>query len=144
MTNDNDSYHENPFLKLLKVSKKDKQQEKSDIFVKKIEVSGNTTGGISKSALRRRKRKSKEELKPKMNELLTSLDVDTSTTKIVERKFVESSKVNKNLPNAAKRTGHLKILSQENKNFNQVLQNPQFRTSPFDALKQAISNNLKK
>lgn len=145
-TQDDSSYHENPFLKLLKVSKKDKQQEKSTTFAKKIEVNGNTSGGISKSSLRRRKRKAKEELKPKMNELLMSLDEPTNkNVKIVEKAgFIASSKTNKNLPNAAKRTGHSKILSQENKNFSSVLQNPKFRTSPFNALKEAIAQNLGK
>lgn len=142
-----ETYHENPFLKLSKISKKDKQTEKSNTFVKKVQVGANTTGGISKSSLRRRKRKEKEELKPKMNELLTSLDEPLTITKIVERKptgFVQSSKLNLNQPNAAKRTGHSKILSKENKNFQKVLQNPQFRTSPFAALKDAIAQNLQK
>lgn len=128
------------------MSKKDKQQEKSNTFAQKIEVNLNTSGGISKSALRRRKRKAKEELKPKMNELLMSLDEPTNkNVKIVEKaEFIESSKAKKNLPNAAKRTGHSKILSQENKNFNSVLQNPGFRASPFNALKEAIAQNLGK
>lgn len=154
-TNEQDSdYHENPFLKLLKVTKKDKQLSKSQNFSQKFDSSTlNTSSNISKSALRRRKRNARNELKPKMDELLQNLP---ETTNILESsathkskdsnvtKFIKSSKTSANLPNATKQTGHAKIMTQESKNFTNVLKNPQFRTSPFSALKDAIAQNLQK
>lgn len=148
--NEKDSdYHENPFLKLLKVSKKDKQLSKSQNFTQKFDSANlNTTGSISKSALRRRKRHARDQLKPKMDELLQNLP---ETTNIVETnpgtnpgttKFVKATKKSANLPNAAKQTGHAKIMNQESKNFANVLKNPQFRSSPFSALKNAIAQNM--
>lgn len=148
---DTSDYHENPFLKLLKVSKKDKQINKSQNFTQQLESrSFNTSSGASKSSLRRRKRKAKEELKPKMDELLQSLPattniVDAPTSKKdsgAPKKYINSSKGPANIPNATKKTGHSKIMHQESKNFNSVLKDPQFRASPFSALKNAIAQNL--
>lgn len=143
-------YHENPFLKLLKISKKEKQHNKSVNFTNSLtdKVTFNTSNGVSKSSLRRRKRKDKDVLKPKMDELLTSLpDFKTTTikTSIVTPKakeFVKSTKENLNKPNANKTTGHNIILKQEYKNFSNVLKNPEFKKSPFSALKAAIQQNL--
>ncbi|KAG2734452.1 hypothetical protein G9P44_002458 [Scheffersomyces stipitis] len=151
-------FHENPLLKLSKISKKEKQQQKTDTFNQKLlhKVTFNTSSNISKSAVRRRKRKEKEQLKPKMDELLTSLPDDmfaptaASTTTIrratktgeATSGYVKSTKANLNLPNANKATGHKQILKQENKNFTNVLKNPEFRQSPFSALKNAIKENL--
>lgn len=142
-------YHENPFLKLLKISKKEKQHNKSVNFTNSLadKVTFNTSNGVSKSALRRRKRKEKDVLKPKMDELLTSLpDFQTTIqTKIQTpqpKEFVKSTKTNLNKPNAHKTTGHNIILKQENKNFSNVLKNPEFKQSPFSALKAAIQQNL--
>lgn len=103
------------------------------------------SNGISKSASRRRKRKEKEQLKPKLQELLESLPTNTTATTETEKskvpeKYVAATKTVQNQPNAAKRTGHHKILQQEHQTFNAVLQNPQFRQSPFEALKAAIAS----
>jgi ribosome biogenesis protein SLX9 len=146
-------YHENPFLKLLKVTKKDKQLNKSQNFSQKFDSSTlNTSSNISKSALRRRKRNARNELKPKMDELLQNLP---ETTNVIDpsaaahkpndhklTKFIKSTKASANLPNATKQTGHAKIMTQESKNFTNVLKNPQFRSSPFSALKDAIAQNI--
>ncbi|KAK6203104.1 ribosome biogenesis protein SLX9 [Scheffersomyces amazonensis] len=149
-----EEYHENPMLKLSKISKKEKQQTKSSNFVERLsnKVTFNTSNSISKSALRRRKRKSKEELKPKMNELLSSLPETTLITSLKlkskskhdqnESNIGFISKQTSNAPNANKRSGHKKILIEENKNFNNVLKNPEFKASPFSALKNAIQQNL--
>ncbi|KAI5958223.1 SLX9 [Candida theae] len=146
-------YHENPLLKLAKTTKKQKQQEKSDQFINKLanKVTFNTGAGISKSSLRRRKRKEKEQLKPKMDELLLSLptgdDAESKSTKLIKSsptEFVDSKKTKKksNAPNPTKTTGLKKIMIEEHKNFGNVLKNPEFRKSPFDALKSAIKQNM--
>lgn len=57
--------------------------------------------------------------------------------------FVDSKKVNLNKPNPVKATGYKRIMQEESKTFNEVLKNPQFRASPFDALKAAIQQNMK-
>ncbi|ODV80663.1 ribosome biogenesis protein SLX9 [Suhomyces tanzawaensis NRRL Y-17324] len=153
-----EEFHENPLLKLSKITKKEKQQNKSASFALSVlnKTTFNTSNNISKSSLRRRKRKEKEQLKPNMQELLTSLpgakDGDdlfsSNTTTIKSAKssegFVKSSKLNKNLPNATKKSGHQQILREEHKNFSNVLKNPAFRQSPFDALKSAIQQNMQK
>lgn len=133
-------YHENPFLKLLKTSKKDKQHEKSTSFHNLIALSN--LSGISKSALRRRKRKAREQLKPQMNDLLSTIAAEVPRNDD-EPKFIASTKGRDNAPNAVKRSGRNVIMRQEHEKFNHVLQNPTFKTSPFAALKEAIANNMK-
>ncbi|CAI5757692.1 unnamed protein product [Candida verbasci] len=154
-TPNDDTYHENPMLKLAKTTKKEKQQNKSDKFINHLmnKSTFNTSGTISKSALRRKKRKEKEQLKPKMNELLMNLPTDGNeineqdkVTKIVRpnsTEYIKSSKLNLNRPNPTKSTGLKQIMKEEHKNFNNVLTNPDFRASPFDALKNAIKQNMK-
>ncbi|KAK6464068.1 ribosome biogenesis protein SLX9 [Scheffersomyces coipomensis] len=140
-----ESFHENPMLKLSKITKREKQQSKSDAFNRRLsnKITFNTSNSISKSSLRRQKKKAKEELKPKMNELLLSLP---STSGVVkgknedEKAFIAKKSLNK--PNANKRTGHQRILIQENKNFKNVLTNSEFKASPFSALKNVIQQNL--
>lgn len=126
---------ENPFLKLLTISKKEKQLTKSKTFNEKIINTGLT---ISKSSLRRRKRKLKESLKPKMSDILDSLP-----TVETEPKFVETV-AHSNEPNFRNKTGQQVIFKQEHQNFNRILQDRQFRTSPFATLKEAIKNNMNK
>ncbi|OVF07349.1 putative ribosome biogenesis protein [Clavispora lusitaniae] len=145
-----DDYHENPLLKLSKTTKKEKQQAKSSQFNEKIlsKLTFNLSGGISKSALRRRKRKEKEQLKPKLGDLWSSLP--ESTVNIVQKNnerepsYVQHTTKAANLPNPQKQTGHAKLLKTENEHFNKVLQNQEFKCTPFSALKQAISQNMKK
>ncbi|KAI5959633.1 SLX9 [Candida pseudojiufengensis] len=152
----------NPLLKLAKTTKKQKQAEKSDKFIKTLvnKVTFNTSGNISKSSLRRQKKKEKEQLKPKMNELLNNLPINNDilntdqntkpkVTKIVNKsltndnkQFLDDRKSNLNKPNPIKATGHKQIMKEESKNFYDVLKNPQFRSSPFDALKSAIKQNM--
>lgn len=143
-----EEYHENPLLKLLQTSKKEKQKIKSNDFTERIlaKSSFNLSGGISKSSLRRRKRKAKENLKPKMDDLLLSLPqetlnlVDTKET----QSFIAAKKKEANKPNPTKQGGHAKLLQMENKHFNRVLTDKQFKASPFDALKLAIQQNLQR
>lgn len=139
-------FHENPFLKLLKTSKKEKQQTKSQNFNERIQKSVNLSGGVSKSTLRRHKRRAREQLKPKMDDLLLSLP-DTgmewpSSATTTVKPYIKSSKANVHQPNANNSKGHKVIMAQEHKNFSNVLKNPEFRSSPFSALKSAIAHNL--
>ncbi|KAF8003278.1 hypothetical protein HF325_002523 [Metschnikowia pulcherrima] len=140
-------YHdENPLLKLLKVTKKDKMQAKTNSFNERLaqKATFNLSGGVLKSALRRRKRKEKEQLKPKMDDLLSSLPastvnvVDASSWKKMEFVKATSAKPS-NMPNPQKHSGHTKLLEAENQHFSRVLQDRLFQQSPFAALKQAIA-----
>lgn len=133
-------YHENPFLKLLTMSKKDKQHEKSTTFHNLIALSN--LSGISKSALRRRKRKAREQLKPQMNDLLSTIAAEVPRNDD-EPKFIAPTKGHDNAPNAVKRSGRKAIMHQEHEKFNHVLQNPSFKSSPFAALRETIANNMK-
>lgn len=133
-------FHENPFLKLLKTTKKEKQYEKSASFQNSI-ASGSFSG-ISKSALRRRKRKAKQQLKPKMEDLLTTITDEIETQPSESAQYIASSKGRENLPNAANKSGRSVIMRQEHDKFNHVLQDATFRNLPFAALKNAIANNM--
>lgn len=158
-TTPQDSYHENPLLKLAKTTKKEKQQTKSANFTNKLlnKVTFNISSGISKSSNRRRKRKEKEQLKPKMDDLLSSLQETITTTTTTDdsnknnkttnvftsKEYIKSSKGNLNKPNPIKSTGYMTIMKQEHENFNNVLKSSEFRASPFDALRNAIQQNMK-
>ncbi|KAL6939792.1 hypothetical protein ACO0RG_003638 [Hanseniaspora osmophila] len=85
------------FLYQHKDTKKTKAESKSSSFKDKILKSNiNDATNISKSALRRRKRKLKDDLKPKMNDLLDSLEnegfqiesTDASSDGVREHKHV--------------------------------------------------------
>lgn len=135
-------------LKLLKISKKEKMQSKSASFAETLlkKVTFNTSNSISKSSLRRRKRREREQLKPKMDELLSSLDDIQNQTKIVVKDpetggYIKATRPN--LPNANTKKGQQQIRKQEGENFKNVLKNPEFRVDPFAALKFAIANNVK-
>lgn len=142
-------YHENPLLKLLKSTKKEKQAAKTSLFNERLmsKATFNLGSGVSKSALRRRKRKEREQLKPKMDDLLLSLPETVNivdTKKAREVKYVRDTSVPVNQPNPQKHTGHTKLLEAENKRFNQVLANREFKKSPFALLQQTISQNMGK
>ncbi|EGV64657.1 hypothetical protein CANTEDRAFT_120456 [Yamadazyma tenuis ATCC 10573] len=128
-------YDENPFLKLSSITKKEKQHQKTKSFTQRLAT---TSSSVSKSALRRRKRKVKEALKPKMEELFETLP---EVTRDQQTGFVPSDTPHANEPNARKKTGHQVIFKREHENFNHILQNKQFRTSPFATLKQSIQEN---
>lgn len=63
------------FLHQPRESKKEKQQLKQSAFLSQIKEKNSNVSfeGISKSSIRRRKRKMRDDLKPKMQDLLTSL-----------------------------------------------------------------------
>ncbi|KAL3233039.1 Ribosome biogenesis protein SLX9 [Nakaseomyces bracarensis] len=66
------------FLHQSKESKKEKMSQKHSMFLERVKEKNMATefSGISKSAVRRRKRKLRDDLKPKMHDLLTSLEND--------------------------------------------------------------------
>ena len=130
-------FEENPFLKLLTVTKKDKQLNKSKTFNDRIGL--NPSDQISKSALRRRKRKAKESLKPKMEDLL---DMLPETGDNNDDKYVSVKPVHVNEPNVLNRRGHAVVFKQENHHFNSILKDQQFRASPFSTLRQVISKGI--
>lgn len=127
------------FLHAYKPTKKEKVDLKHTKLITKL-----TEGGISKSALRRRKRKAKEELVPKMQDLLTSLDANVNLVDSKETlNSVEAKKKNKNLPNPLKQSGSKIINNQEKQRFGAVLKDSNFKKSPFSSLRESISNRLR-
>ncbi|KAH3667140.1 hypothetical protein OGAPHI_002789 [Ogataea philodendri] len=80
---------------------------------------------LAKSSLRRQKRKLRDQLKPKLEELATALDVP------------DKPKLD-HTPNAHKR-GARAVEKGEIQRFGLVLKDKTFRSSPFDALKRAIA-----
>lgn len=143
-------YHDNPLLKLSKSTKKEKQQIKTKAFNEKLlqKVTFNLSGNVSKSARRRRARKEREHLKPKMNDLLSSLPQETinviSRSDRTKKQYVATDdRPNNHELNPRKQSGHQKLMRAEKTRFTQVLSNLEFNKSPFDALKQAIGSNMK-
>lgn len=135
-----ENYNDNPLLRLAKQTKKEKREIKSSNFNEKLinKVTFNTSSSISKSSKRRQNRKKTEQLKPKMEDLLMNLPLTNIVPTKSTTTFVQPKVKNLNKPNATKTSGHKKILQIESKNFGNVLQNGEFRKSPFEALKAAI------
>ncbi|CAI4063420.1 hypothetical protein SUVZ_07G3160 [Saccharomyces uvarum] len=163
------------FLHQPKETKKEKLLNKQNTFLSQLKgrpmvdagVSANFDG-ISKSSVRRRKRKLREELKPRMQDLLTSLEQEkdlqniikeTGTTvdgnndinmdskiRIVDTKEMRpkkaaepgSIKIKKNQPNIKNQKGAKALSANETARFNQVLTNQDFQKNPFGALREVI------
>lgn len=163
----NNELSEDPkaFLHEYKESKREKQEVRSKEFLNRLATKeGANLSGISKSSIRRRKRKQKAELLPKMQDLLASLE-DTkedqddlednqisqkySNVNIIDKKtgkraFVENiTKNRKNLPNPRNKKGAKQIEKVETLLFNNTLKNPNFQKNPFATLKESIANRLK-
>lgn len=148
------------FLHEYKESKRLKQESRSKEFLNRLATKDDSNLGISKSSLRRRKRKQKSELKPKMQDLLESLESTTNVQQdgqdddkfanvnIVDnktgKKFIEKIPgMNKNLPNPKNKKGSKKIEKVEREIFSNVLKDTRFKASPFASLKESIANRLK-
>lgn len=147
------------FLHEYKESKREKQDTRSKEFLNRLSSKDDNLSGISKSSIRRRKRKQKAELLPKMQDLLTSLEDTTSDNKeedksdkfaninIVDRKtgnkYIEHVQKRKNLPNPKNQKGAKVIEKMEREKFVQVLQDPNFRANPFATLRESIAARLK-
>lgn len=84
------------FLHQHRETKKDKQMNKQSAFISKIkETSSSEFAGISKSSVRRRKRKLRDDLKPRMQDLLTSLEQDPGLKTL--SKDIEESRENEQI-----------------------------------------------
>lgn len=157
------------FLHQYRETKKDKQLNKQNAFLSKIkETSSSEFAGISKSSIRRRKRKLRDDLKPRMEDLLTSLKQEpglqeitksieeegeastmdgshmssvAAVTRIVSKeKPLEpgSIKIKKNEPNIRTKKGAKALSIKESQRFMQVLKNDEFKKNTFGALRDII------
>lgn len=129
------------FLHQYKESKKDKNLGRQQMFLDQIKHKngGNPEfAGISKSAIRRRKRKIRDDLKPKMGELLTSLDQEEDLKKEGEVEEVEPQRKRKNEPNIRNQKGAKALSVQESERMKQVLSNSSFQQNTFGALRDVI------
>ncbi|SCW01325.1 LAFE_0D10088g1_1 [Lachancea fermentati] len=151
------------FLHQPRETKKEKMYNKSHSFLTKVQQQSSLGAGISKSALRRRKRKLRDDLKPKMHDLLVSLEQEgvlqetmehgqehdnQSVTKIVAAKNLSpahstpaesgSIVVKKNQPNIRNQKGAKILAQKETQRFSTVLRDQQFQQNPFAALKEVI------
>lgn len=130
------------FLHAYKESKKEKLESKRTKLLTKLTAQD---AGISKSSLRRRKRKAKEDLKPKMQDLLDTLEdeVGKETVNLVDAKeYIASVNKNKNTPSTKTRKGIKKVEDMERQRFGAVLKDQAFKKSPFEALRESIANRI--
>jgi ribosome biogenesis protein SLX9 len=129
------------FLHAYKETKKEKLQSKRQNLLTKL----TSDSAISKSSLRRRKRKEKQELKPKMEELLTTLEESIGDTiNVVDSaQFLEKKHAHAHAPNTRTKKGLQKVESQERQRFGLILKDQTFQKSPFEALRESIANRLK-
>lgn len=107
---------------------------------------------ISKSAIRRRKKKLRDNLKPKMSDLLDTLNTldnvgnanrALTQTNDTQRPTYIPSKIRAHIPNPHKNKNVKSLIENiEKKNFSSVLASQDFKTSPFASLKDKISKNL--
>ncbi|EJS43666.1 slx9p [Saccharomyces arboricola H-6] len=162
------------FLHQPKETKKEKMLNRQNTFLSQLrgrttigDGSGANFDGISKSSIRRRKRKQREELKPRMEDLLTSLEQEKDLQGIMNEsdravdgdndidmgpriKFVDakemrpkkvepgSIKIKKNQPNMRNQKGAKALSANETARFNQILTNQDFQKNPFGALREII------
>lgn len=83
-----------------------------------------------------------------MDDLLSSLPQESinivkGPTRKGDKYPSEADKPHNNELNPRKKTGHQKLMQTEKSRFNQVLNNQEFKKSPFEALRQAIGQNMK-
>lgn len=130
-----------PFLNQLRQSKRDKLAAKSSGF--KSKVMG--AQGVSKSTLRRQKRRAREDLAgSKMDELLSALpddgegDVAGETTRVLKPEYIAAAR--KNAPSVMNKRGKAKVLQQETQHYRLVLASSSFRKDPFAAVKAALAS----
>ncbi|AMD18813.1 HBL089Wp [Eremothecium sinecaudum] len=167
---DEKEFPEDPkaFLHQYRESKKEKSVAKSQSFLNRIREQATGNVGISKSSLRRRKKKLKNDLKPKMEDLLTSLkqegvlddagDVitieDTAESASKVTKIVTSAKyaslqgqqnsepgqvvIKRNEPSIRTQKGARKLGREETARFSKVITDKTFQNNPFAALREVI------
>lgn len=159
-----------PFLKQSRITKFEKSENKSNIFKKKLNIkdiekanvdkkylSDPKQPGISKSAVRRRKRKLKEQLNTKLDDLKDILDDSMNITEDTDKNNSSNPFQNNDnnvsinpfkldhTPNPhTSLKGAKKIEKDEIKRFGLILNDTGFRQNPFESLKEAIKNNVSK
>ncbi|AET38320.1 Slx9p Ecym_2607 [Eremothecium cymbalariae DBVPG len=154
------------YLHQAREAKKEKQLNKSRSFLTKIREQANDNVGISKSALRRRKRKQRDDLKPKMQDLLLSLQDEGVLDKdgnVQDGSFGPSSTVTsikkssgydgihnvvaeesgtvpvkKNEPSMRTQRGAKLLAKNEAVRFAQVISDQGFKKDPFATLREVI------
>lgn len=155
------------FLHQPRETKKEKQMNKQQTFLSRVKENSSSSepsfAGISKSAMRRRKRKLRDDLKPKMADLLTSLGkeddlkqhiANNSTSEGFEDSKIQVTKVlqadhrhvsepgfiqiKKNEPNIRNQKGAKALSIKESSRMNSILTNTDFQQNPFGALKDVI------
>lgn len=104
--------------------------------------------GISKSAIRRRKRKLRDQLTPKLTEdLLDALTESTNATISKKNDGTEEIIIEERVkldhsPNPLNKRGEMALFKIENENFKQVLKNKELRTGGLTALRNSILSNI--
>lgn len=164
------------FLHQYKETKREKQTNKQTDFLSKIRQGSGRSDpafeGISKSSVRRRKRKMRDNLKPRLDDLLVSLqkeeDLNEFTkepedaaapstnpfapktdaphikvTRIVEKIEPGSVKIKRNEPNIRNQKGAKMLAVKERQRFNEVLTNQVFQQNSFSALRDIIKMQKK-
>ncbi|AQZ14165.1 SLX9 (YGR081C) [Zygosaccharomyces parabailii] len=141
------------FLHQPKETKKEKSLNKQQLFLDQVKQKSQLDpafAGISKSSLRRRKRRLREELKPRMGDLLTSLGKEEDlkehmrdplagdvTIKVLDEAHKPVSK-RRNEPNIKNQRGARALSIQESARMKQVLSNASFQQNTFGALRDVI------
>ncbi|VEU20266.1 DEKNAAC101203 [Brettanomyces naardenensis] len=100
--------------------------------------------GISKSSIRRRKRKLREQLSAKLSDLETALIDTTKVQERVEEEHEDEAVSRKKLdhrPNPHSARGAMALAKKEGERFKAVLKETEFRENPFASLKEAILRN---
>lgn len=120
---------------------------KSNSLIKK-ELRDPNEFGISKSAIRRRKRKLRDQLRPKLTEdLLDALTESTNTTIKVneqgqEELIIEEKVRLDHTPNPLNKRGEMALFKIEKEEFKNVLKSKELRSGGLAALRNSILSNI--
>lgn len=104
--------------------------------------------GISKSAIRRRKRKLRDQLTPKLTEdLLDALTESTNATINKKKDGTEEITIEEkakldHTPNPLNKRGQMALFKIENENFKQMLKSKELRTGGLAALRNSLLSNI--
>lgn len=123
-------------------SKRDKRESKSNLFKNKLE---NDNGNkISKSSLRRQKRKTRSNLHGgQLGDMLSTLPEVAEELKNSSQTPFVAKKITPIDPKKSSRKNE-KVVRNEIDRFNKVFTNQSYRSNPFESLKSFISSNIEK
>lgn len=138
-----------------KLAEKKEQEVKQHIIKSSsviINEQNKSNDQISKSSLRRRKRKLRDQLRPKLTEDLLNALTESTNTKIEkteegnERVIIEERIKLDHKPNPLNKRGEMALLKIENEEFKNVLKNKELRNGNglLASLKNSILLNLSK